>query len=125
MRLAASTLVVFVATVFMATSAFAAALTCPNTMRVSVLVDGNILVNGSKVTLESLDKQLGELKGQRGTVWYYREAAGREPAAAQGASIKDVLGLIMKYGVPVSFSSTADFSDVIDGSGESSPRTKC
>lgn len=109
----------------MVSGALAAALECPNTMRVSVQTDGVVIVDGVKATLESLDKQLGELKKSDGIVWYYREAAGQSPAAAQSASIKRVLELVIKHGVPISFSSTADFSDVIDGDGNSAPRTKC
>jgi hypothetical protein len=115
----------FVMLLALAMSDRAAALDCPNTLKVAVLADGSVLVAGAKATLDVLDARLSELAKSEGSVWYYRENAVGEPGAAQGAAIKGVLELLVKHRRPVSFSSTPDYSDVIDGDGNSSPRTKC
>jgi hypothetical protein len=119
------TVAVFVAALSIADWGMAAVLDCPNTLRVSVLADGSVVVNGATATLEALDARLVELTKSNGSVWYYRENAGQVPSAGQDAAIKNVFGLIIKHRRPVSLSSRADFSDVIDGDGNSSPRTKC
>jgi hypothetical protein len=108
-----------------AASAPAVALDCPNTIRVSVLRDGTVLLDGAKAALEALDARLTELDQTNGVVWYYREGSDQPPTAAQDAAIGKVLGLVMKHRRPISFSSKPDFSDVIDGDGNTSPRTTC
>ena len=106
-------------------SAGALALDCPNTLRISILLDGAILIDGTKATEEVLDSRLTDLDRTDGVVWYYREGAGKEPPDAQGDVMSRVIGLVMKHRRPISLSSKPDFSDEINGGGQSSPRTKC
>lgn len=106
-------------------SASAAPFDCPNTLRISVLKDGSILVGGAKSTDHALDRKLSELEKANGEVWYYREGAEGDATRKQDASVKVVLDLVIKHGRPISFSSKPDFSDFIDGEGRMAPRTKC
>jgi hypothetical protein len=125
MALGSAIRVLLAALVLQITASTAFALDCPNTVRVSVLLDGAILLDGGKATIDALDKRLTELDRTNGVVWYYREAAGQKPATAQSGAVRDVMDLIMKHRRPISFSSKPDFSDVVDGDGNTSPRTKC
>lgn len=106
-----------------ASSAFA--LTCPNTLRVAVLKDGKLTVDGKATTLEGLDASLSELGKINGNVWYYRENSHRAPSPAADETMMAVMKLLVKHKRPVSFSYNADYSDAIDDQGNSSPRTKC
>jgi hypothetical protein len=111
--------------VLLATASTAVALDCPNIVRISVLHDGGILLDGAKTTIDALDKRLTELERANGVVWYYRERPDHQPTAKQNDAVRNVMDLIMKHRRPISFSSKPDFSDVVDGDGNTSPRTKC
>lgn len=121
----------YVATLLLAAAGFqlaacgASALNCPNTLRVAVLKDGKITVDGKTSTLDGLDARLSELDKTNGSVWYYREDSHRPPTGVAEQSMHDVFGLLVKHKRPVSFSYNADYSDTIDDQGNSSPRTKC
>jgi len=87
--------------------------------KVSVLIDGRVLLNGTAVTFDALDKALTKIKASSGVVWYYREDAGNpEPPAAAS----HVVELIIKHKVPVSMSTKPDFSDSVGADGVSHPR---
>ena len=101
------------------------ALQCANTMRVAVMKDGSILLDGIKGSKEALERRLRALDKTNGAVWYYREDAEASPTGKQDASVKIVLDLGARHGRPMSFSSKADFSDVIDGDGHLMARTTC
>ena len=101
------------------------ALQCANTLRVAVMKDGAILLDGSKGSKDALERRLRALDKTNGAVWYYREGAEASPTEKQDASVKIVLDLVARHGRPMSFSSKPDFSDVIDGDGQLLPRTSC
>jgi len=83
--------------------------------RVSALASGQLLLDGKPVTLKALDAALKDLKKKHGVVWYYREDPDHEPPP----QAMDAIGLVLKHRLPVSMSTVADFSDVVDGSGKS------
>ena len=57
--------------------------------------------------------------GWGGEVWYYRDNPAQEPPPRAMAAVQ----LVIKYQLPVSFSSKSDFSDTVDPStGVSRPR---
>jgi hypothetical protein len=101
------------------------ALKCANTMRVAVMKDGSILLDGTKGSKEALERRLRALDKTNGAVWYYREDAEASPTGKQDMSVKIVLDLVARHGRPMSFSSKPDFSDVIDGDGKLMARTTC
>jgi hypothetical protein len=86
--------------------------------KVSVLASGKILLNGHASSLGEIEKEFIRQKASGGSVWYYREnGQGAPPPEAMA-----VIELVVKYGLSVSMSSRPDFSDYIDGNGESHPR---
>ena len=88
-------------------------------VKVSVLASGEVLYEGSPVTLEQLGENLKGVKERGAGVWYYREAAGN-PNPPEAA--KAVLQMIVANKLAISMSSQADFSDWVDGQGISHPR---
>jgi hypothetical protein len=88
-------------------------------LKVTVLADGNILVEGRRASLMELDAALARTKEANGQVWYHREAAGSDaPTTA-----KEVIQRIVALKLPVSLSSKPDFSDWVDAKGVSHPRS--
>jgi len=80
-----------------------------NTLKVSVLATGKLLLDGQLVTLPALEQALGQAPKDGTVVWYYREnAAGDPPAAAA-----EVMKLITANHLPVRLSSRPDFSDTV------------
>jgi hypothetical protein len=86
--------------------------------KVSVLSSGKLLLNGSASSLGALDGEFQRLEKAKGSVWYYREESTAEPPPEATA----VVQLIIKYSLPVSLSTKADFSDYVDSNGTSVPR---
>jgi hypothetical protein len=82
--------------------------------RVSVLATGKLLLNGSPTDLMELDKEFQSLKANGGSVLYYREAGQSEPPP----EAMSVIELVVKYKLPVSMSTKADFSDYVDENGQ-------
>ncbi len=75
------------------------------TLKISILAEGTILLNGDPVTLE----QLAPALDHAGAVWYYREnAAGAAPPAAT-----EVMKLIVARKLPLRLSTLPDFSDSV------------
>jgi len=87
-------------------------------LKVSVLTSGTILVDAKPATFEELEAALARVKEAKGQVWYYRESAGGQPAAAAMQVIQRIVALK----VPISLSSKPDFSDWVDAKGVSHPR---
>ncbi len=98
---------------------------CIGVIYVSVAADGSISVDGKTVAVPSLDEKLSVLKPSAKVVFYYRENAQTEPTPSQASEIGQVLNAIMRLQLPISLSSKSDFSDVIDGAGNSQPRNSC
>ena len=87
-------------------------------LRMSVLINGTILLDGQRVALSDVQRALERIKGKRGVVWYYRESGGSEPPA----EAVEVFKLIVEHKVPLSISTQPDFTDVVDDEGKSQPR---
>jgi len=92
----------------------------PKIVKISLLSSGRIVLNGQPATLEEVAKALKTSKAQNGQVWYYREHAEVEgpPQSAQ------IIQLIIDNNLPVSLSTKPDYSDSVDGQGQSHPRTQ-
>jgi hypothetical protein len=88
-------------------------------VKISALANGTLLLDGKSTDLTALDAALKGASSAGGEVWYYRENPAKEPPASAMAAVQ----LVIKYRLPVSFSSKADFSDTVDPStGVSRPR---
>jgi hypothetical protein len=82
-------------------------------LKITVQSSGAVLLGGRPTTLAALEKRLKAFKAANGSIWYYREnPAGRAPPEAT-----TVMGLIIKYRLPVRFSTKPDFSDYVDDKG--------
>jgi hypothetical protein len=110
-----------IAAVF-APAATANAFAAPDPVRVGVLRDGTILVDGKPESLARLDARLAAAEEGHAGVWYYREGGASSPSAATQSVMTSVLELVIKHRLPVSLSSRADYSDVINAQGRSVPR---
>jgi hypothetical protein len=87
--------------------------------RISALASGALLLNGRPADLASIEAEFKDLQKKHGAVWYYRENLRAEPSPAA----TQVIELVIKYRLPVSFSTKADFSDSFDlVTGRSVPR---
>jgi hypothetical protein len=78
-------------------------------LRVSVLADGSVLLNGNRVTLSELTAALDARPGENSVIWYHRENAGGE---APPVSL-EVMKLITERRLAVRLSSKPDFSDTV------------
>jgi predicted transcriptional regulator len=83
-------------------------------LKVAVMADGRIAVNGAPATIQSLRESLKKLSQQRGVVWYYREAANTEGPPVT----KQVVQAITDARLPVRFSSRPDYSDAVGPDGK-------
>ena len=90
----------------------------PAVAKISVLASGKLLLNGRPTDLASIEAELKSLQSKNGVVWYYREAAQAEPPPEAMLALE----LVIRYRLPISMSSKADFSDAIDANGRSQPR---
>jgi hypothetical protein len=88
--------------------------------KVTVLTSGTVLLDGRPTTMQALEERFKALKASNGAVWYHRENPASEPPP-QGTA---VVQLIIRYQLPVSMSSRPDFSDYVDQSGVSHPRSR-
>ena len=80
-----------------------------NILKVGVLANGELLLDGQAVTLDDLERAIGQGAQAGAAVWYYREnAAGEAPAVAM-----DVMRLITVNRLPVRLSAQPDFSDTV------------
>jgi len=83
-------------------------------LKIAVMADGRITVDGSPATIDSLRVSLKRLAEQKGIVWYYREAgeAQAPPVSAE------VIQAVIKNRLPIKLSSRSDFSDAIGADGK-------
>jgi hypothetical protein len=86
-------------------------------LKIAVMADGRITVDGSPATIDSLRFSLRHLAEQKGVVWYYRENA--QAKAPPEASM--VIQLVIENRLSVKLSREPDFSDAIGPDGK--PRT--
>jgi hypothetical protein len=82
-------------------------------LKIAVMANGRIIVDGSPVTIDSLRVSLKRLAERRGVVWYYREA-GQAEAPPESA---EVMKSVIENRLPIRLSSRADFSDYIGPDG--------
>ena len=94
----------------------------PTLVKLSLLGDARLLIDGKESTLEALATRLDELVKAKGSVLYYREDAGQDPSPAVDAKMQKVLEAIMSRGLPISLSPRPDFSTVVDPNGNEHPR---
>ena len=80
-----------------------------NTLKVSVLATGELLLDGQPVTLPALEQALGQAPKDDTVVWYYRENAVGDPPVV----VAEVMKLITANRLPVRLSSRSDFSDTV------------
>ena len=78
-------------------------------LRVAVLQDGTISMDGAPVSLANLRDRLTTAAGTDTVVWYYREAGQSDPPEEAMLVIK----AITDNRLPVSLSSEPDFSTVV------------
>lgn len=83
-------------------------------LKVAVLADGHITVNGAPATIESVRDSLKKLSQQKGVVWYYRETAQSEPPP----EAKQVIQAVIDARLPIRMSSRPDYSDAIGMDGK-------
>ena len=86
----------------------------PPIIKVAVFADGRITADGKPVTIDSLRKSFKALAAKKGAVWYYREAARREPPPQAMQVIKAVVDARL----PIRLSSRPDYSDSIGFDGK-------
>ena len=77
--------------------------------KIAVTTDGEITMNGSPTTIDSLRASLKRLADQKGMVWYYREAGQSEapPVSAE------IMKAVIQNQLPIRLSSRSDYSDAI------------
>jgi len=83
-------------------------------LKITVMADGRITVDGSPATIESLQVSFKRLAEQKGIVWYYREAS---EAKAPPESAK-VIQAVIENRLRIRLSSRPDFSDAIGWDGK-------
>ncbi len=83
-------------------------------LKIAVMADGRITVNGAPATMESLRESLKKLSQQKGVVWYYREAGKSEPPP----EAKQVIQAVIDARLPIRLSSRPDYSDAIGVDGK-------
>ena len=82
-------------------------------LKIAVMADGRITVDGSPATIDSLRVSLKRLAEQKGIVWYYREAG---EAKAPPESV-EVIQAVIENRLLIRLSSRPDFSDAIGPDG--------
>ena len=87
-------------------------------LKLSVLASGEVLFDGQPIKLDALDHRLESADKGNDAVWYYREAAAKDPPP----TAKAVIQLVIKHKLRISISSKPDFSDYVDAKGVSHPR---
>jgi len=78
-------------------------------LKIAVMSDGRITVDGLPATLGSVREALKRLAAQKGVVWYYREAADAKAPTESSAIIQSVI----ENRLPIRLSSRPDYSDAI------------
>jgi hypothetical protein len=98
---------------------------CPGAIYVVVGQKGDVQINGKPIAGADVASELEKLKSSSRFVMYYRENPSAEPSAEEWSRIRGVLNEVVKLRLPISLSSKTDFSDYVDGQGNSHPRTHC
>ena len=109
---------------FFSNGASASMMNCPHVIYVSVSA-ATVSVNSEVVAIADIKERLQSLKQSAKYIFYYRENAQSEPTDEEWQRSKQILDAMMSLRLPISLSSKPDFSDSIDGQGNSQPRTAC
>jgi hypothetical protein len=86
-------------------------------LKVAVMQDGKILVDGKASSLSSLRTAIKKLAEQKGIVYYYREAAQEEPPPVA----MEVMQAVIDARLPISLSTRPNFSDTVGLDGKPHP----
>jgi hypothetical protein len=87
-------------------------------LKIAVLADGRVTVDGSPATMDSVRASLKRLREQNGVVWYYREASNKQPSP----QATEIIQVVIDNRLPIKLSSRPDYSDAIGMDGK--PITK-
>jgi hypothetical protein len=87
------------------------------TLKIAVMADGRITMDGSPTTIDSLRVSLKRLANQKGAVWYYREA-GQTAAPPEAA---EIMKAVIENQLPIRLSSRPDYSDAVGSDGRPVP----
>jgi hypothetical protein len=90
----------------------------PSVLKIAVMADGRITVDGSPATMDSLHASLKRLAEQKGVVWYYRETSQGEPPRQSA----EVIQAVIESRLPIRLSSRPDYSDAIGMDGRPIPK---
>jgi hypothetical protein len=82
-------------------------------LKIAVMADGQITMDGSPTTIDSLRASLKRLADQKGVVWYYREA-GHSAAPSESA---EIMKAVIENHLPIRLSCRPDYSDAIGPDG--------
>jgi hypothetical protein len=88
-------------------------------IRISLLASGAILLDGHSADLAQLDARLSQAKSPEDRVLVYKQDLSPNGAPQS----MEVVKLVIKHKLPVSFSTKADFSDYVDRFGQSHSRS--
>ncbi len=83
-------------------------------LRIAILANGRITVDGAPATVEAACASLRRLAERRGVVWYYREA-GETKGTPESALI---IQAVVQNRLPIRLSSRPDYSDSIGLDGK-------
>jgi hypothetical protein len=83
-------------------------------LKVALLANGAIAVDGVPSNLESLRDSISSIAQRKGVVWYYREAAHTKAPPKSAEIVK----LIIEHRVPVRLSTRPDYSDSVGMDGK-------
>jgi hypothetical protein len=82
-------------------------------LKISVLSSGIVFLDGAPIEMADLARALKGARRTNTVVWYYRES----PAAEPPPQAKDVITLITKNRLAISFSTKPDFSNYVNAKG--------
>jgi hypothetical protein len=112
---------IIIATLFSLAFLVSSAHAEPPHAKISALASGALLLNGQPADLASIEAEFKRLQAQHGEVWYHRDNPRAEPTR----QAMSVIQLVIKYRLPITFSTKPDFSDYVDVStGRSHPRSR-
>lgn len=87
-------------------------------IKVAVMKSGEVMADGTPVSLEELDALFVDMKNRSGMVWYYRE----NPREAEPPPIAmKVVNLVVNNKLDIRISSKPDYSDYVDKDGKTHP----
>ena len=87
-------------------------------IKIGLLTSGAILFNGQPADLAELDSRLSQANPSQDRALYYKEDLGPDSSLQS----LEIVKLVMKHKLAISFSTKADFSDYVDQFGQSHPR---